>query len=90
VIQFGEAGTVSRKRLGDLPRAGGWVRLEVPAEAIGLGTTDRIEGFSFDQTGGRGVVGWCVPGPRAALAEQTARGDLLWALLASPEFQYVH
>lgn len=90
VIQFGKAETTSRLRLGDLPRAGEWVRLEVRADAIGLGTGDRIEGFSFDQAGGRvwwGAVSLVRVPPSPG---QTARGDVLWALLASPEFQYVH
>ncbi|MCE7974112.1 MAG: DUF1549 domain-containing protein [Leptolyngbya sp. PLA1] len=90
VIPFGNPGTTSRLRLGDLPRAGEWVQLEVRADAIGLGTRDRIEGFSFDQAGGRvwwGAVSLVRAPPSPG---QTARGDLLWALLASPEFQYVH
>jgi hypothetical protein len=35
VIMFGRAGTPSRQRMGDLPNAGEWTRLEVPAAAVG-------------------------------------------------------
>lgn len=86
LISFGTVGTSSRRRLGGLPPAGRWVRLEVPADAVGLAGR-AINGLSFDQFDGHvffdhaGVV-QAVP-PRPAVV------DMLWALMAAPEFQYV-
>ena len=86
LINFGTTGTTSRRRLGDLPAPGQWVRLEVPADAVGL-AGHGIGGLSFDQFDGKvtfdhsGVV-HAVP-PRPAIV------DMLWALTVSPEFQYI-
>lgn len=76
--------------LGAIPAAGAWVRLDIPAEKIGL-TADatEIDGISFDQAGGR--VYWDKVGvTKGAPAQDPATiGDMLWALVTSPEFQYV-
>jgi hypothetical protein len=76
--------------LGPLPAAGEWVRLEIPAEKIGFGDgVTKIDGLSFDQVGGR--VYWDKVGVikgNAVHAPETI-GDMLWALMTSPEFQYV-
>ena len=90
LIAFGKADSPSRRRLGDLPPPGEWVRLEVPASNVGFrGVGGRIVGLSFDQYGG--TVHWdaagVVSGPGSA--EMEALGDLMWSLLASPEFQYI-
>ncbi len=46
IIPFGVTGTISRRRVGDLPPAGVWTRLEVLASDIGLeGRT--INGMAF-------------------------------------------
>jgi hypothetical protein len=51
-INWGTDGTASRKRIGDLPATGEWVRLEVPASELGL--EERIiEGMAFTLWGGR-------------------------------------
>jgi hypothetical protein len=51
-IPYGTDGTASQYRVGDLPAAGGWVRLQVPASAVGLeGAT--INGMSFTLYDGR-------------------------------------
>jgi hypothetical protein len=49
-IAYGNAGSVSRYYAGPLPAAGQWVRLEVPASAVGLeGQTATMMGFTqFD------------------------------------------
>lgn len=87
-IGYGEAGTASRRRMGDVPHAGEWVRLEVPAAAVGLEPGQTLVGVSLDVAGGSaefdgvGIV---------ARAEPAAAGplrDLLWALFTSAEFQY--
>jgi hypothetical protein len=48
----GRPGTPARTRMGPLPEAGGWVRLEVPAKAVDLdGKT--IRGMGFTLSGGQ-------------------------------------
>ncbi len=51
-IQYGTDGTASRYRVGALPAAGQWVRLEVPASALGL-EGQALNGMSFSLVGGR-------------------------------------
>jgi hypothetical protein len=89
-IPFGQVGTDSRRRLGDLPPRGQWVRLEIPAREIGLGVSaPHVVGMSFDQAGG--LVWW----DRAGVIQRPVSPavadihDVLWALFTSPEFQYV-
>jgi hypothetical protein len=48
----GVDGTAGRKRLGDLPPAGAWVRLEVPASAVGLEGLS-VTGMGFTLFDGR-------------------------------------
>ncbi len=51
-ITYGTSGTVSRYNAGALPATGQWVRLEVPASAVGLeGKT--VKGMAFTAYGGR-------------------------------------
>ena len=51
-IPWGVDGTNSRRYVGPLPAAGSWVRLEVPANLIGLeGQT--VHGMAFSMWGGR-------------------------------------
>jgi hypothetical protein len=89
-IPFGEANTASRRHLGPLPAAGEWVRLEVPAREVGINGPTDIAGWSFDQFGG-GAVYWDKSGvvKKARNPEREPVGDLLWALVTSPEFQYI-
>jgi hypothetical protein len=51
-IHYGANGTASRYRVGDIPAAGGWVKLEVPAKAVGLEGAN-IKGMCFSVFGGR-------------------------------------
>lgn len=88
-IRYGQSGTPSRWRMGDLPSAGRWVRLEVPVRDVGFRAGDRVVGVSFDQSDGRVYWGRAGvehrrPGPRAR-----AIGDLVWALVVGPEFQHI-
>jgi hypothetical protein len=89
LIDFGATGTPSRHAMGPLPKAGGWVRLEVPAREVGIGSRREIAGCSFDQSGG--TVYW----DKSGIVHQPADpgheplGDVLWALFTSPEFQYI-
>lgn len=63
VIPWGAANTTERVSMGILPESGKWVRLEVPAEKIGLHAGDQLTGFATTQYGGTiywdkiGVVG---------------------------------
>ncbi|HEX7448464.1 MAG TPA: hypothetical protein VF306_13005 [Pirellulales bacterium] len=51
-IGVGQPNTTSRQPMGPLPKAGEWVRLEVPARQVGLdGKT--IKGMSFTLSGGQ-------------------------------------
>ena len=88
-IAFGAAGEPSRREMGDLPETGQWVRLEVPVGRVGLDSNSGITGWSFDQVGGK--VYWDKSGivrqPRNPETEPL--GDMLWALVVSPEFQFI-
>jgi hypothetical protein len=66
------------------------VRLEVPAGEVGLGEGVPVTGWSFVQIGGRAT--WDAAGIRRVTPDSRAQafGDLLWGLVTSPEFQYVH
>ena len=48
----GKPGTPSRKRMGPLPAAGEWVRLEVPASAVDL-EGKAVKGMGFTLSGGQ-------------------------------------
>ncbi|MGH9631486.1 MAG: PSD1 and planctomycete cytochrome C domain-containing protein [Bryobacteraceae bacterium] len=77
--------------MGPLPEPGKWVRLEVPAAKVGMKPDTRgISGWSFGQTGG--LVYWGKTGlldmPLNPAAEPL--GDMLWALAAGPQFQFIH
>jgi hypothetical protein len=78
-----------KNRLGQLPKAGEWVRLEVPAIKIGIDQPGVVTGLAFTQLGGR--VYWDKSGATKGppLHDPATIGDMLWALVASPEFQYV-
>ena len=51
-IDWGAANTTQRVSMGALPKAGEWVRLEFPAEQIGLKPGDQVTGLAFTQFGG--------------------------------------
>jgi len=51
-IAFGKANTTERFRMGDLPKAGEWVRLEVPVATVGLRPGMAVHGIAFTQFGG--------------------------------------
>ena len=47
IINFGKVGTTERHVAGALPKPGKWVRLEVPAEKMGLTAGAKILGYAF-------------------------------------------
>ena len=63
LIDFGQKGTSERFVAGPLPEPGRWVRLEVPAEKMGLSPGLLVKGFAFTVHGGTayfdhfGVIG---------------------------------
>jgi mono/diheme cytochrome c family protein len=59
-IPWGDLGKPSRHHAGPLPEAGKWVRLAVPATALGLEPGMKIKGFALTQFGGH--VRWDLVG----------------------------
>ena len=55
-IDFGKKDTNERKRLGDLPKLGEWVKLEFAASQLGFKAGDKIKGLAFTLFGG--TVTW--------------------------------
>ena len=53
LIPYGATGTNGRRRMGDLPKAGEWVRLEVPVVAVGLRPGTAVHGVAITQFDGR-------------------------------------
>jgi hypothetical protein len=62
-ITYGTNGTAGRSIVGPLPPAGQWVKLSVPASAVGL-EGSVVSGMSFTQFGGRAT--WAAAGRAAA------------------------
>ena len=76
-IPWGRANTVSRRRRGDLPARGEWVRLEVPVEQVGLKPGAVINGWAFTQFGG--AVHW----DTAGIVTTNGLGQRRWESLAA-------
>ncbi len=68
-IIYGEKGTSQKLLLGDLPKAGEWVRLEVPAQKLGIKPGAKITGMAFTQFGG--TVHW----DKAGIVTMTLQDD---------------
>ena len=51
-IPFGALNTPAKRQMGDLPKAGEWVRLEVNAQHVGLAPGATLNGWAFTQFGG--------------------------------------
>ena len=52
-IPFGTGNGPAHRRMGELPKAGGWVRLELPIKPIGVKAGDSVVGMAFTQFGGK-------------------------------------
>jgi hypothetical protein len=52
LIPFGTDKTTERHRVGDLPKAGEWVRLEIEAGKVGLKPGTTVNGWAYTQHGG--------------------------------------
>ncbi|MCG6156568.1 PSD1 and planctomycete cytochrome C domain-containing protein [Rubinisphaera margarita] len=55
-IPFGKSDSTEKVLMGELPEAGRWVRLEVPAAKMGLKPGQKITGYAFTQFAG--TVSW--------------------------------
>lgn len=55
-IPFGKVRTAERVKVGNLPEAGKWVKLEVTADKLGLKPGAQVTGYAFTQFGG--TVSW--------------------------------
>jgi len=76
-IAWGKSQTGSRRRLGDLPPLGEWVRLEVPVAQVALKPGAVIDGWAFTQFGG--TVQW----DTAGIVTTSHTGPRLFASLAA-------
>ena len=56
VIPFGKVRTPERVMMGGLPKAGEWVKLDIPIEKVGLKPGMKVTGFAFTQFDG--TVSW--------------------------------
>ena len=91
LIAFGADGTPARQRIGELPVAGGWVRLEVPAASVGVANAT-LDGMAFTLFDGRAAYGMTGSGSGATerkwfcnlLPEGAQRfGDDGWEMLTA-------
>ena len=80
-IEFGTDNTTQRVRVGDLPKAGGWVRLEVPAAKVGLTPGTDVTGLAFTQFDG--VAHWDAAGVVTKTPQGHTRFDTLAAWLTA-------
>ena len=77
-IPWGKDNSTSRKRMGDLPELGKWVRLEVDAAQVGLAAGAMITGWAFTQFNGTvhwdnaGIETFELTGPAAEIARLKA------------------
>ena len=53
-IAFGQPDTPSRRRLGEIPPAGVWTRLEIPVDLVGLAGKS-LKGMAFSLFGGQAI-----------------------------------
>jgi hypothetical protein len=75
-IDWGKDRTPERRPHGDLPDAGKWVRLEVPAAQVGIAPGAVITGWAFTQFGG--TAHW----DKAGLSTATPQGELRFDTIA--------
>lgn len=81
-ISLGTDGTNSRRRIGDIPSAGKWVQLELPANLVGL-EGKLINGMKFTLFNGRAA--WDRVGKKLASAPSLpVEPDFIWIDDATP------
>lgn len=77
LIAWGADNTGERLRMGPLPAGGKWVRLEVPAEKVGLKAGALVNGLAFTLHGG--AARW----DKAGLVTETPQGDTAYRTLSA-------
>ena len=77
-IDFGKVNTIERVNAGALPEKGKWVKLEFPAEKLGLKAGDQLAGFALTQFAG--LVFWDKIGVAGKIdpASDQSRSFLAW------------
>ncbi len=77
-ISYGDKGTTNKLLMGELPKAGEWVRLEVDAAKLGLPKDTLIDGMAFTQFGG--TVYWDKAGIVTATPQEdrSRESQLAW------------
>jgi hypothetical protein len=78
-LPWGTPGTTERRSLGPLPPSGEWVRLEVPAQAVGLGGAE-VNGMAFTLWGGAAAwdyAGVWGPVPKSGVLRTSVRPDIV-------------
>jgi hypothetical protein len=79
LIPFGSGNTPGHRRIGELPEAGRWTRLEVEAATVGLASGSVLNGWAFTQYGG--TTWW----DKAGIVTRTLQGELRFESLAAWE-----
>ncbi|HKI35315.1 MAG TPA: PSD1 and planctomycete cytochrome C domain-containing protein [Gemmataceae bacterium] len=78
-IPWGRDNSSERHKVGPLPKAGEWVRLEVPAAKVGIGPGTTVTGWAFTQQGGTAY--WDKAGLVTKTPQAEQAYDTLWAWL---------
>lgn len=73
-IPFGKLGTIEKVAMGPLPKAGEWVRLEIPMAKLGIKAGTKVDGYAFTQYGG--TMNWDRLG---VVAETNPAQDPTWS-----------
>lgn len=83
LIAWGTNNTPTRKPKGALPRLGEWVRLEVPASELAIGTA-AINGIAFTLFDGCAAFGACGKIAQATTSPPGIRAETVWFSGAAP------
>lgn len=81
INDMGAPGTEARRYMGPLPPSGRWIRLEVPADMVGL-DGKIVDGMAFTLADGRAT--WDRAGKATLPAAAPSQGDLTWVDDAVP------
>ena len=88
VFPWGEDESPERRRMGDLPAAGRWVRLEIDVERVGIAPGAVVEGWAFSQHGGTAF--WDSAGTHTRLPQDGRLYDTLAAWVGAQKLAGGH